>query len=105
MVVRLFLDHLWSHVKWSSFERSQNFCLIAHVSSKPKITQFDGSVRSHKDILRLHISMRDAVTVNITKSPDQLLSYFSDFVEVKRVIILNNVEQLALSELSNKNEF
>ena len=49
--------------------------------------------------------MRDAVTVNITKSPDQLLSYFSDFVEVKRVIILNNVEQLALSELSNKNEF
>ena len=51
-----------------------------------------------------HVSMCDSITVNITQGPYQLLCYFSNLLEIERVIILDDIEELSLSELGDQDE-
>jgi len=68
---------------------------------KPEVAELDYAVRGHENVLRLHVSMSDSVAVDVSKGSDQLLCYFSYFLQVERVVVFNNVEQFSLPQLSD----
>ena len=105
VVVRQFLNKLGSHVKWSSLNRCKNNCIGGHRPCEPKITQFNYSICGNENVLWLHISMNNAVRVQIIKCVYQLLCNLSDFILWQISIVLKNFEQFSLSELCDHAEF
>ena len=105
MIVRLLFDDLGRHVKWRSFERSENLSFVAHWPCKSKIAQLNDTVAGHQDVLRLHVSVGDSVCVNVMKGPDKLLGDFPDFFDFKTLIIFDYVKKFALAEFCDQDEF
>ena len=48
--------------------------------------------------------MGDAVGVDVVEGPDQLLGYFAYFGYFEGVVVLNDVEKLALAQFGDENE-
>jgi hypothetical protein len=104
MIVWLFLHNLWRHIKRCPFQRGENLCFVTHGSRKSEIAQLYYTVTCHQNVLGLHVSVRDSVGMNIMQSPNQLLGDFSDFLDLKALIIFNYIEKLSLSQFSDQNE-
>lgn len=104
MVVRLLLDHFRRHVERSALEGSQHFCLIAHAASEPEIAQFYNTIAGHENVLGFHISMSDAIGVYVMQGSDQLLRYLAYFYFFQRLVVLDDIEELALSQFCDQDE-
>ena len=104
VVVGLLLDYLGRHVERRALQRCQNFGLVAHVPREAEIAQLDDAVGGHQYVLRLHVAVGDAVGVDVVQRPDQLLRYLPDFRLFERLVVLDDVEELALAELSDEDE-
>jgi hypothetical protein len=68
VVVGLFLNKFRSHVKRSSFDAGENYCIKRHQAGKPEITEFYDSSSTDEYVLRFHISMYYSVFMEIVKS-------------------------------------
>lgn len=73
MRVRQLLYHLWSHIERCSLDTRQYLRVVAHMSSKTKVTQLNDSIARYQYVLRFHITMCDPVRVKIVECPDKLL--------------------------------
>ncbi len=88
VVVRQLLDQLGGHIQGSPFDGGKNNSIGGHRASKSKITKFDDSVCRDQDVLGLHVSMDDAVTVQVVQGVYKLLGNFAHFLFSEVSIVL-----------------
>lgn len=68
VIVRQLLYEFWSHVKWSTLDRSENDSVRGHRPGESKVAQLDDTVSRNENVLRLHVSVNDSVGVEIVQS-------------------------------------
>ena len=105
MVVGELLHKLWRHIQGSALDRSQHDCVGGHAPSKAKIAQFNDTVGRYENILWLHVSMDDAMAVQVVERMHQLLGDFAHFGLTEVPIVFKDLEQLTLGELCHNAEF
>ena len=104
VVVGQFLHQLWSHVQRSSLDRGEHDGVGRHRPGEPEVTELDDAVCRDKDVLRLHVSMNDAVRVQVVQGVDKLLGYLPHFVLWQVAIVFQDLKQLSLRKLSDHAE-
>ena len=105
VIVRELLHKLGCHVKGRTLDWGQHNSVSGHGTGKPKVTKLYNAVSRNQDILRLHISVNDAVTVKIVECVHKLLSYLANLGFWQVSVILKNFEEFTLCELCNNAEF
>jgi hypothetical protein len=105
MVVGQLLHQLWRHIQWRTLDRSQYDRVGRHAPSKAKIAQFNDTVGRDENILRLHVSVDDPVTVQVVQGVYQLLGDFAHFRLTEVSIVFEDLEQLTLGEFRHNAEF
>ena len=93
MVIWLFLHQLWCHVQRRSLDRSQHHCVTGHGTCKTKVAEFDNPIRSNQDVLRLHVTMNDAIGVEVMQSSHKLFCNALHSCFWQTLIILKNLKQ------------
>ena len=88
VVVRQLLNQLWRHVQGCTFDGGENDCVGGHRASKSKVTKFDYSVCRDQDVLGLHVSMDDAVAVQVIQRMHQLLGNLAHFLLSEVAIVI-----------------
>ena len=104
VVVWQLLDQLRSHVERSTLDGGEHDGVVGHGARKSEITQLHNSIGRDEDVLRLHVSMDDPVTVQVVQGIDQLLGNLADLLFTKVAIILKDLEELTLGKLSHDAE-
>lgn len=95
VVIWLLLHQLWCHVQRCTLDGCQDHGVARHGTSKAKVTQLDNPIGANQYILWLHVTMNNAVCVQIVQSADKLLgnTLHSGFRET--LVIFQNLKQLA----------
>ncbi len=94
VVVWLFLDELRRHIQRSPLDGGQHHRVAGHGPGKAKVTQLDHPIGPDQDILGLHVSVDDAVGMQVVQSPDQLLCHLLHHLLRQVSIILQDFKQL-----------
>ena len=105
MVIGQFLHELRRHVQGSTLDRGQHNRVRRHGPGEAEIAKLDDAVCRDQNVLRLHVTMNDAVTVKIVERLDELLCDLAHFLLTQIAIVLQDLKQLTLSELCDDAEF
>ena len=99
------MDKLRCHVERRTLDGGEDDSVGRHRAGKAEIAKFDDAVRRNQNVLRLHVSVDDPMTVQVVEGLDKLLGNFADLRLAKVAVILKDFEELTLSELSDHAEF
>jgi hypothetical protein len=80
LVVGLLLANLWRQIVWSSDGRLGTVISVLENSCNTEITDFNGPILVHKDVLSLEISMQDLPIVNVLDGKRHLDKPVEDLV-------------------------
>ena len=78
--------------------------LAGHGASKAKVAELHRAVRSDQNVLRLHVAVDDAVGVEVVERSNELLADFRHAGFGELVVVLQNLEKLAMRELRDDDE-
>mmetsp|Transcript_23688 Transcript_23688/g.70297 ORF Transcript_23688/g.70297 Transcript_23688/m.70297 type:complete len:271 (-) Transcript_23688:18-830(-) len=104
VVVRLLLHQFWCHVERRALDGRENHGVARHGAGKPKVAQLHRAVAANQDVLRLHVSVDDAVRVQVVQCTHKLLRDALDHLLRKALVVLQDFKQLSLSEFSHHTE-
>lgn len=95
-VVRLLLHELGCHVQGRSLDAGQDDRVGGHRPREAEVAELDPAVGADQNVLRLHVAVNDAVGVEVVQGLDQLLGDFLHLRFWQGVVVLQDLEQLAL---------
>lgn len=94
VIVWLLLHQLWCHVQWRAFDRCEHHGVGGHGTSKAKVAQLDNAIGPNQDVLWLHVSVNDAICVQIVQGTHKLLGNTLHCCFWEALIIFQNLKQL-----------
>ena len=101
VVVWQLLNQFWCHVQGRSLNRGQHDRIGTHGAGEAKIAKLDDTVGRYQNVLRFHVTVNDAVRVQIVQRVYQLLSNFANFRLAKVPVVFKDLEEFTLGKLSN----
>ena len=104
VVVRQLLHQLRRHVERRTLDRGQHDRIGRHRPREAEIAELHDSIGGYQYVLRFHVSVDDAMRMQIVKGVHQLLGDLAYLVLWEVPVVLQNLEELALSELRDHAE-
>ena len=93
------LHQLRAHVERRPFDRSEDGRLLRHRPREAKVTEHHARVRPDQHVLRLHVPVDHALRVQVVERLRQLPSDRADLRLRELLVVLEDLEELALGEL------
>ena len=78
--------------------------LGGHVAGEAEVAELDRAARPDQDVLRLHVAVDDAVVVQVVQRLDELPRDLLHLLLRQRLVVLEDLEELALRELRHEHD-
>lgn len=95
VIIWLFLHQFRRHVQGCALDGRDHHRVARHGARKPKVTQLDNTTCTNENVLGFHISMDDAVAVEVVEGTDKLLGDMLNNIFGEALIIFQDLKEFS----------